>query len=281
VRALTRLIRQALTEDVGSGDCTVAALRLQSQPGRARLIARSSGVLAGADAFAMTFARCSPKARVTWRCRDGRIFRRGVEIATVRGPAQAILTGERTAINFLAHLSGVATATRKLVDRIPRGTARLLDTRKTTPGWRLLEKQATALGGAQNHRLGLHDALMIKDNHIAAAGGLETAIRRARSRRGRRILICEVQNMREIETALREGVDWLLLDNFTPARLRNAVRSIRLFERRRKKRILIEASGRISKRNITAVARSGVDFISVGAITHSAPAIDFSLEWVD
>ncbi|HUU45647.1 MAG TPA: carboxylating nicotinate-nucleotide diphosphorylase [Acidobacteriota bacterium] len=279
-RSLRRLVREALTEDIGTGDATTRALDLRAQIGRARLLARSDGVLAGCDAFEMVFRRCHKNVRVTWRIREGAKFRRGTTVATVRGPASAVLTGERTALNFLARLSGIATATRQLVDRMPRKATRLLDTRKTTPGWRFLEKHATAIGGACNHRLGLYDAIMVKDNHIAACGDLDTAVRRAQRRRAGRRVICEVRDMHQIETALAAGVDWLLLDNFTPARLRRAVPSIRNRERRDKRRIILEASGNITARNIVVIARTGVDFISVGAITHSAPAVDFSLKWV-
>ncbi|MBI3872297.1 MAG: carboxylating nicotinate-nucleotide diphosphorylase [candidate division Zixibacteria bacterium] len=272
-------VRIALREDVGSGDRTTAALGLKGKSGRARVIARNPGILAGADCFETVFRRLDPKARCVWRIREGGRFRANDTIVIVRGRADALLTGERTALNFLGHLSGVATATGKLAQRIPRGTARLLDTRKTTPGLRLLEKRATRLGGAVNHRLGLYDALMIKDNHIAACGDLPLAIRRARRQRGPRPLVCEVRNLTEIRIALREGAGWLLLDNFTVARLRRAVRLIREFEREHHTRVTIEASGDVTARRIDAIARTGVRFISAGSITHSAPAVNFSMEW--
>ncbi len=217
---LRTLVRMALAEDIGTGDRTTAALDLRGQTNVAKLTARTSGVLAGADAFAAVYRHLDRGLRLTWKCRAGRRFDSGATIVTVHGRAAAILTGERTAINFLAHLSGVATKAREMVERIPQGTARLLDTRKTTPGWRLLEKRAAVFGGAANHRLGLHDALMIKDNHIAACGDIETAIRRAQVKQRDRPLICEVRTMRELRLVLNLGIDWVLLDNFTPARLR-------------------------------------------------------------
>lgn len=278
---LRTLVRAALAEDIGAGDRTTAALDLHGMTAVAKLTARAAGVLAGADAFAAVYRSLDQGVRLTWKCRNGHRFHAGATIVTVRGRAAAILTGERTAINFLAHLSGVATKAREMVARISQGTARLLDTRKTTPGWRLLEKRAAVLGGAANHRLGLYDALMIKENHIAACGGIETAIRRAQARRRGRPLICEVRNMSELRLALNLGIDWVLLDNFRPSRLRSAVEVIRRHERAQKCRIRIEASGGITLRNIATIARTGVDFISAGAITHSAPAIDFSMQWVD
>lgn len=277
---LRRLVGAALAEDIGAGDRTTAALDLRRRMGVARLIARTPGVLAGADAFAAVYRSLDRSVRLTWRCRDGHQFKAGATIVTIRGRAAAILTGERTAINFLAHLSGVATKAREMVARIPRGTAQLLDTRKTTPGWRLLEKRAAVIGGAANHRLGLYDALMIKENHITACGDIETAIRRAQAGRRGRPLICEVRNISELRLVLSLGIDWVLLDNFMPSRLRAAVGVIRKHERVQKCRVRIEASGGITLRNIATVARTGVDFISTGAITHSAPAIDFSMQWV-
>lgn len=279
-RQTRTLVRLALAEDVGPGDLTTAALAFGRETGGARIIARRSGVLDGCDAIAEVFRQLDRHVTVNWRRRDGERFRRGESVATFAGPSAAILTGERTALNFLSHLSGIATATHALAAKIPRNTARLLDTRKTTPGWRLLEKHAARSGGALNHRLGLYDAVMIKDNHIAAAGGLAEAIRRVLSAKSRRIVICEIALHAQLDIALHAGVDWLLLDNFTPERLRQAVRLIRGFEAAHKARVRIEASGNITARNIDRMARTGVDFISVGAITHSAPAVDFSLEWI-
>jgi nicotinate-nucleotide pyrophosphorylase (carboxylating) len=277
-RAIASLVRHALAEDIGKGDITTAALNLGRDRAVARLQAHEDGVLAGADAFEATFRQLDPRARFFWNWPEGHEFQESDIVVTVRGRATALLSGERTAINFLAHLSGVATTARRLAARIPPRTARLLDTRKTTPGWRLLEKRATALGGAFNHRLGLHDAAMVKDNHVVACGGLAEALNRAK--RAGRLLICEVHTYKMITTALDAGVTWLLLDNYTAPHLQEAVRFIREWEQEHRVRITIEASGNITARNIAAFARTGVNYISSGSITHSAPAIDFSMEWV-
>jgi nicotinate-nucleotide pyrophosphorylase (carboxylating) len=278
--ALTRSVREALREDIGTGDLTCEALDLRGQRGQAHLLAKQSGVLAGADAFAACFRLLDRNAKISWRFRDGAIFKPGEIVATVRAKSAAILSAERSAINFIAHLSGIATATHRLVSKLPRGgRTRLLDTRKTLPGLRMLEKRAARLGGACNHRIGLFDALMIKDNHIAALGDLAGAVAGARRGQGRHRLICEVATMPEIEGALRGGVRWLLLDNFTAIHLQRAVKFIRDFERREETHVICEASGSIGERNIAAFARTGVDYVSVGRITHSAPAVDFSLQW--
>ncbi|HWO58077.1 MAG TPA: carboxylating nicotinate-nucleotide diphosphorylase [bacterium] len=278
-RALRRAVDIALREDLGTGDRTTQALGLKGKPGRAILLAKDDGVLAGADAFAACFRRLDRRCRITWKIREGHRFRSRTAVAIVRGNAAALLSAERCALNFVAHLSGIATESAAMAARLPKQGARLLDTRKTTPGLRLLEKRATLLGGAVNHRLGLHDALMLKDNHILAAGGLAAAITAAQRHRGRRRLICEIQSPAQIELALRLGVDWLLLDNFTVAQLRQATRAIRQWQRRHGQAITIEASGGVTARNIAAIARTGVDFVSSGHITHSARSINFSLEW--
>jgi nicotinate-nucleotide pyrophosphorylase (carboxylating) len=278
-RQLRALVKAALAEDIGSGDRTTAALNLRGSS-RARIIARQTGILAGADAGDAVLKAVNRNLKANWRCRQGGRFRRNQIVAIIQGPTASLLTAERTVLNFLSRLSGIATATRAMIDRIPTGTAQLLDTRKTTPGWRFLEKRATVLGGAQNHRIALHDALMIKDNHIIAAGGLAQAVADTTARSGRRIVICEVQNLREVKLALKHGARWLLCDNFTPPRLKKAVAVIREFEQSHKTNVTIEASGGITRRTVASIARCGVDFISTGAITHSAPAVDFSLELI-
>ncbi len=279
-RQLDSLVRQALAEDIGRGDVTVKALGPGTTRGRANLIAKSPGVLAGVDAFESTFRQLDPRCQFTWKVAEGAEFRAGALITQIRGRAAALLTGERTSINFLAHLSGIATATRSLADLLPQGTARILDTRKTTPGWRYLEKRATIIGGAVNHRLGLYDALMVKDTHVGAVGSAETAMRRALAGAGRKPVICEIHHRAEIDVALALGARWLLLDNFSIGALRAAVRKIRRFERTSEASVTIEASGGVSAKTVASIARCGVDFISVGGITHSAPAVDFSMKWV-
>ncbi|MEW5701533.1 MAG: carboxylating nicotinate-nucleotide diphosphorylase [Candidatus Zixiibacteriota bacterium] len=271
------LVRRALAEDIGTGDITTKALKLPRERVVSHLQAHEDGVLAGVDAFEAAFRHLDPRVEFFWYWPEGHDFQASDMVVNVRGQASALLSAERTAINFLAHLSGVATAARRMVVRIPPRTARLLDTRKTTPGWRLLEKHAAAVGGALNHRLGLYDAAMIKGNHVVAAQGLTVALSRAR--KTRRPLICEAHTYKQITTALDAGVTWLLLDNYTPAHLKEAVRFIRRWEREHGTRITLEASGNVTMRNVAAFARTGVDYISSGSITHSAPAIDFSLTW--
>lgn len=278
-RALKRVVRDALREDLGSGDVTTAALKLKGKHGEAILLAKEDGVLAGADVFAACFKSLDPRVKLKWNSRDGASVRAGMTVATVIGDAAAILSAERSALNILSHLSGIATATANMVALIPSGGTRLLDTRKTTPGLRLLEKRATTLGGAVNHRIGLYDALMLKDNHIASIGSLERALPLATRARGKKQLICETTNLDQVRLALNHGVTWLLLDNFELPELELAVGHIRGWEESNGREVVIEASGGITPSNIAAVASLGVDFISSGHITHSATSIDFSLEW--
>jgi nicotinate-nucleotide pyrophosphorylase (carboxylating) len=278
-KALKRAVQDALREDLGTGDITTAALGLKGKRGEATLLAKESGVLAGADAFESCFKALDPRIKLTWNCEDGEAVHAKMTVVTVTGDAAAILSAERSALNFVTHLSGIASVTSRMVALIPDGATRLLDTRKTTPGLRLLEKHATALGGAVNHRIGLYDALMLKDNHIASIGSMEKAIPLALRARGQRRLICETSNMEQIRVALSHGVTWLLLDNFGLRELGLAVRHIRNWEKENSRDIIIEASGGITPSNIAAVAGLGVDFISSGHITHSATSIDFSLEW--
>lgn len=279
-RQLLLLVRQALDEDVGRGDLTVEAMNLGRESSEAVLVAKSPGVLAGADAFEATFRHLDRNCRFEWSVEEGACFRSGSMVVQIHGRAAALLTGERTAINFLAHLSGIATATRHLVDLISRGRTRLLDTRKTTPGWRYLEKRATLLGGAMNHRLGLHDALMVKDTHVGAVGDFKEAVQRARKATGKQPLICEVHDPSEVGTAIALGARWLLLDNFSPTVLHRMIAEVRQLEKNARIRVVVEASGGVTAKTIAAIARCGPDYISSGSITHSAPAVDFSMKWV-
>lgn len=278
-RALKQAVQIALEEDLGTGDITVNALGLKGKRGEASLLAKENGVLAGADAFAECFKMLDPRVKLTWNAQDGDAVRAKSTVVSITGDAAAILSAERSALNFVTHLSGIATVTEKMVSLIPDGSTRLLDTRKTTPGLRLLEKRATSLGGAANHRIGLYDALMLKDNHVAAVGSMEKAIPLALRGRGKRHLICETSDMEQIRIALSHGVTWLLLDNFGLRELGLAVRYIRRWEQENARDVVIEASGGVTPSNIAAVAGLGVDFISSGHITHSATSIDFSLEW--
>lgn len=279
-RQLTTLVQQALDEDIGAGDLTIKALNVGHRIGEALIIAKSPGILAGVDAFESTFRRLDRRIQFAWTVGEGNRLRPGRTIVKIKGRASALLTGERTAINFLGHLSGIATATRQLVDLIPKGRTRLLDTRKTTPGWRYLEKRATVIGGAVNHRLGLHDALMVKDTHVGAVGSFSEALERALATSGKRPVICEIHHPSQMGIAIALGARWLLLDNFNPKVLRHLIAAVRQFEKSTKIRVVLEASGGVTCETIAAIARCGPDYISSGGITHSAPAVDFSMRWV-
>jgi nicotinate-nucleotide pyrophosphorylase (carboxylating) len=282
-RQIETVIRNALAEDIGPGDGTTDALRLGRQRAQARVVAKSEGILAGADAFDLTVRMLDRRARMHWSISEGKPFRFGQTVATVHTQAAALLKAERTALNALSRMSGIATATHQAVQLLRSTRTKLLDTRKTTPGLRFLEKRAVALGGGVNHRFALFDALMVKSNHVIAVGDFAETVRRALARRGRKTLICEVRSLHEIRIALALGVRWLLLDHFTLPRLRHAVAVIRDFEREHRLRgtqkIVIEVSGNVKRRRIPGIAACGVDYISSGAITHSAPASDFSLRW--
>ena len=277
-----RLIERALAEDIGRGDLTTQAIAVAGQRGKAVVWGKSDGVLFGCGVFAEVFRQLDKSITVRWRVRDGRAYAAGTRLAIIEGDRAALLTGERTALNFLAHLSGVATLTRKFVDKVAGTKARVLDTRKTTPGWRELEKQAVKAGGGVNHRMGLDDAVMIKNNHITACGGIENALKRVlrgpQQPRRKVPIICETRTMHEVRKAAEYGVDWLLLDHFGPARLRRVVAEIRRFEKKNRRRIILECSGGVNLQNIRARAATGIDYLSVGALTQSAPAADISLQ---
>lgn len=272
---LDRLIDTALAEDVGDGDRTTAWIVPGERVARAAVIAKAEVVVAGLEAAIRTFQRLDPGVRVGACRRDGETVRRGDGVLTVEGSARAILTAERTALNFLARLSGIATLTRRFVDAVAGTGARIVDTRKTTPGWRALEKAAVRAGGGENHRFGLYDMVLVKENHVAVAGGIEAALARVRAsnREGLPVEV-EVRTLEELETALRLEPDRILLDNMGVPELAEAVRRVRARGGRRPE---LEASGNVTLEIVRAVAETGVDLISVGALTHSAPAADFSL----
>lgn len=266
-----QLIRAALREDIGSGDATSRLTVPATAAARALIVARAPGVLCGIDVCRQVFAAVDRRIRFRARLHDGMPVRRGTVIAEIDGPARGILTAERTALNFLQHLSGIAGLTRRYADAV-RGTgATILDTRKTVPGWRELAKYAVRCGGGANHRRGLDDMVLIKDNHIAAAGSVATAL--ARCRRTRLPVEVECASLVQVREALAAGARRILLDNMDCGRLRRAVEFCR-------GRARTEASGGITLRNVRRVALTGVDFISVGALTHSAPAADIALDFV-
>ena len=270
------VIALALAEDLGPGDVTTAALIDPARAARGRLVARAAGVLAGMPVARRLLERFDRRIRLSRAARDGAALERGTILARLDGPAGPILSVERTLLNFLQQLSGIATATRRCVDLLAGTGVELLDTRKTVPGWRALAKYAVAVGGGRNHRRGLYDQVLIKDNHLAASGlspAEAVSAARARAPRGLRIEV-EVETVRDARAAARAGADIVMLDNMPPARMTRAVRAIRAV----RPRTLIEASGRISPRTLRAVAQTGVDRISAGAITHSARALDIALD---
>jgi len=266
-------VTAALKEDLGrAGDITTTATIPADAEARARLVARKPGVLAGLPLAVAAFRMLDRDVGVAPVKDDGDRIDAGALIARIEGPARPILAAERVALNFLCHLSGIATATAKLVDAIGGTGARICDTRKTTPGLRALEKYAVRCGGGVNHRLGLDDAILIKDNHIAVAGGMGAAIRRARAVAGHLVKVeVEVDDLAQLDEALAAGPDVIMLDNMGPARLREAVARIA-------GRATVEASGNVTLETVRAIAETGVDLISSGWITHSAPALDIALD---
>jgi nicotinate-nucleotide pyrophosphorylase (carboxylating) len=266
---LDSLVRRALDEDIGPGDATTEATVPQGTRARGLITQKAPGVIYGLDVAERCFAVLDPDVRFERRVEEGD-WRATGEVLALEGSARALLTGERTALNFLARLSGVATLAARCVEAVAGTGAIVLDTRKTTPGLRALEKAAVAAGGATNHRTGLYDAVLIKENHIAIAGGITAAVARAREHAPQLRLEVECRTLDEVDEALAAGVQRLLLDNMGPDELRAAVA-------RTAGRAELEASGGISLETVRAVAETGVDFISVGALTHSAPALDVSL----
>jgi nicotinate-nucleotide pyrophosphorylase (carboxylating) len=268
------LLRAALLEDLGrAGDITTDALVPAEARARTALVAREAGVLAGLDLALLAFKLVDPSTSVSVERRDGSRLSPGAVIATVTGRARGILTGERVALNFLCHLSGIATATASIVEAVRDHGARIACTRKTIPSLRAIQKYAVRVGGGANHRFGLDDAVLIKDNHIAATGSIKLAIERARSAVGHLIKVeVEVDTLSQLEEALAAGVDAVLLDNMTPDDLRRAVAMVG-------GRAITEASGGITPATAPAVAATGVDLISIGWLTHSVTALDIGLDY--
>ena len=267
------IVRRALEEDVRDGDITTDATVLAAQQARGVFIVKADCVVAGLDVAFEAFRQLEPAVRITARTHDGEsciAAGAGAEIAEVAGSARALLVGERTALNFLQRLSGIATRARRFVDA-SGGHITILDTRKTTPTLRVLEKYAVRAGGASNHRAGLFDAVLIKDNHIRLAGGVQAAVARVRAHRpGMRVEI-EAETLDQVDEALAAGAETILVDNMSTADIRTAVT-------RSRGRAQIEISGGVTLERIPELATTGADFVSVGALTHSAPAIDISFE---
>ena len=268
------LIEAALAEDVGNGDRTTRWTVPAGARAEARIIAKASGVVAGLDAAREVLLTVDPSIEVTAVLNDGDRVAPGDLVMRLAGPAASLLSAERVALNFLQRLSGVATLTRSYVDRVAGTGARILDTRKTTPGMRMLEKEAVRAGGGSNHRIGLFDMVLIKENHVAAAGGITAAVDSVRKHNAEGLRVeVETRDLAEVEEALRAGVDVILLDNMSLDGLRQAVALVSASGAATQ----TEASGGVNLETVRAIAETGVDLISVGALTHSAPALDLSL----
>lgn len=270
------VVRMSLAEDLGrAGDVTAAACIPEGARMRAAFVARKPGVLAGIDCVRLAVLAMDPKARIDLNLHDGASFEAGAVLAQVEADARAFLSAERTALNLLGRLCGIASLTRAYVEAVAGTRARIADTRKTTPGLRALEKHAVKCGGGMNHRFGLDDAILIKDNHVAACGGsVGEALRRARAHVGHLMKIeVEVDRLEQLHEALEHGPDVVMLDNFSLDDLRTAVALV-------DKRVVLEASGGVNLQTVRAIAETGVDVISVGALTHSAPVLDIGLDAV-
>jgi len=268
---LKRLIETALDEDIGRGDITTSSIIFVPSMTNAELIAKEKLVLAGIEIFKQVFIAISPDINIQAFFSDGNKVDKGKIIAELSGNIPDLLKGERVALNFLQHLSGIATLTRKYVDKIKNYPAIIVDTRKTTPGLRTLEKYAVQVGGGKNHRFGLFDGILLKENHIKACGSISEAIKRVKSALPHTLKIeIEVQSIKEVKEALTSGVDTIMLDNMPLEKMKEAVKIINHL-------ILVEASGNINLDKLEDVAKTGVDLISVGSITHSAPVSDISM----
>jgi len=272
---LEAIIEAALREDMPEGDITSESIIPAAAVSEAVFLAKEDGILAGLQVARRVFERIDPAVEFSERLEDGAAFKKSDILARLKGPTVALLKGERTALNFLQRLSGVATATRRFVDAVAGTKAKILDTRKTTPGLRLLEKYAVKMGGGTNHRLSLSDMVLIKDNHLRHVGSVAEAVRRARAavKPGLRIEV-EASDLAQVRDALAAGADMIMLDNMLIETMREAVTIVA-------GRVPLEASGTVSLERVRAVAETGVDFISVGALTHSARAVDISLEFLN
>lgn len=269
---LAETVRLALAEDIGTGDMTTLFTVPPEVQAQAVLMAKQAGVIAGLWVVAEVYRQVNPAVKIQWDVEEGENVEAGQRLGTLRGPAQSILTGERVALNFLQRLSGIATKTARYVALAEGTKARIVDTRKTTPGLRALEKQAVRLGGGYNHRFGLYDAILIKDNHIQAGGGITATVQAAFAQAPHTMTVTvECETLEQVEEAVAAGADIVLLDNMTPEMLAAAVDQV-------DGQAAVEASGGVTEETVTAIALAGVDIISVGALTHSAPALDISLD---
>lgn len=271
--AIEDTIRRALEEDIGNGDATSNSIVPSNASLRGKIVAKQEGTIAGLDTAEAVFHELDARIRFEKLVQDGSTVPIHTTIARLEGSARALLTGERTALNFLGRMSGIATLTRKFVDAVSGTRAKILDTRKTAPGLRSTDKLAVKLGGGENHRIGLFDMILIKDNHIDFAGSITTAVERARQAGTDLEIEVETRTLADVREALHLGVTRILLDNMTIDTMRQAVELVA-------GRAKLEASGNVTLDTVLEVARTGVDYISVGALTHSAKVFDVSLEWV-
>ncbi len=267
-----QIIKLALREDIGSGDVTTRGTVASSAKAKGRILVKEAGIVAGLPVAKEVFRQVDRRIKFVPKVREGAKVKKGKVIAVVSGPARGILTGERVALNFLQRLSGIATLTSKFSSLVPRTS--ILDTRKTTPALRALEKYAVRMGGGKNHRMGLYDAILIKDNHIVLAGGIEKAIRAIRAKRAIKAIEVEAKTIAQVRKAIRAGAEKILLDNMSVKTLRKAVKLCK------KTKVWTEASGGVNLKMVRKIAKTGVNAISVGALTHSARALDISLEIV-
>lgn len=272
---IEQLIKQALEEDIGKGDITTSAIVPEEKEIEADIIFKSSdGLICGLPFVELLFNLLDKNIFIQFRVNEGQHIKKGDIIVHLQGKARLILAGERTALNILQHLSGIATLTNKFVEAVKPYSVKIMDTRKTLPNLRYLEKYAVRIGGGHNHRFGLYDAILIKDNHIKIVGSIKEAVQRVRNKYGNDVFIeVETKNLKEVEEALSSNVNVIMLDNMDIENLRNAVAIIN-------KKALVEVSGNVTLENVQQIASIGVDMISIGALTHSAPALDFSLKVV-
>lgn len=277
IAGLAATVAAALREDLGHGDITTAAVVEPNAVGRASLVARVPLVVCGVPILEEVFAQVDPRCTVAVRTPEGEAVPPGTVIAVLEGPLRALLTGERVALNYVQRASGIATWTRRHADAVAGHLVRLVDTRKTTPGLRAIEKYAVRIGGAHNHRFALDDGVMIKDNHIVAAGSVTAAVRAARANVHHLVKVqCEVDRLDQAHEAVAAGAEVLLLDNFTPAQLREAVAALRASA----PGVILEASGGVTLESLPAIAATGVDVISCGALIHQARWVDVGLDFL-
>jgi len=269
---IDKIIEQALLEDIGTGDITTEFIIPSNLKAKGIIKTSEEGVVAGLDIACLVFQKLDSEIIFQEKTKDGKKVARGKELAEITGPARTILKGERVALNFLQRMSGIATITSKFCQEVKDFPVRIVDTRKTTPGLRILEKYAVHMGGGYNHRFGLYDAVLIKDNHIAVAGGIKSAVNSVRKQISHTVKIeVEVENLSQLQEALEMKVDIVMLDNMSLDMMREAVNIA-------KGKVLIEASGGITLDNVREVAQTGVDLISIGALTHSVKSLDISME---